>query len=760
MRISIPPITIAPKLLDSTWDIPRLFLVGVFVVTCGLSGSAVAQTQYSVTTIKVPAGVYLTDVNSAGQVAGGSLGLTFYTGDASGLKPIPLPPGWTGSSYLPVSINESGQVAGTAHQGSAWQAFIGTASGSELVALVPGGAQYAIAYAVNTSGEVTGEIRGGQAFEAFIGTPAGSVAIPAPPGTVTAIGAAINASGEVAGVYFPHTGLLGGLPFVGTVASFSPFQPPSGFSAALAAGINDSGQVAGYVSNSYSSGSDRAFTTTSSGSTVIPLPPTPPWATPGSAGQNYFGNVFFDGCRFTGGHNLNNSGVVVGNWTSFSSVCSPPAHSEGWIWDSVNGLRVLSTLVASPWNVIDAISIANSGIILAYGSCNGTGCPNSGKYTGYILLTPSGIDLSQIPFDQRLPAIIKKYAPQFVIASAWSGKHVWPAQANLSTFPSSTIPKGTYAYIDFYQNAPVPSGWDQIQSAIKELGNQLGSVGFLAVDVECTTPGHPGNHCVDWAGESSSGGKIALNNQNIYQAIQAAEAANLKPLVYTEKNAWHVMTAGGGDSTGTISFGCIPLWQVRADGVASLSPSGDAKSKFDVKLPFGGWSQRIGKQYKEEQPASPITVDLDVFDSSVFSPPDNPEAPRSCANSPTECMALDATLDQMVTAKFSKYAYNPNTDLLDQNVTITNLTNTAISGPWSVVFDGLTPNAQPLEPATGLPTTSKTSCTYPNGSFYIEVSESQLGPKQSMTIPMEFKWNPKSGAVVYTPRLLVGPATR
>lgn len=42
-----------------------------------------------------------------------------------------------------------------------------------------------------------------------------------------------------------------------------------------------------------------------------------------------------------------------------------------WIWDATNGTRLLKNCVPTGWNIFNAISISNNGLILAQGSLNG-----------------------------------------------------------------------------------------------------------------------------------------------------------------------------------------------------------------------------------------------------------------------------------------------------------------------------------------------------------------------------------------------------
>ena len=55
---------------------------------------------------------------------------------------------------------------------------------------------------------------------------------------------------------------------------------------------------------------------------------------------------------------LNNAGTIV----------STAANGGAWIWDPINGIAYLNNLVPVGWSIGNAVSISNSGLILASGS--------------------------------------------------------------------------------------------------------------------------------------------------------------------------------------------------------------------------------------------------------------------------------------------------------------------------------------------------------------------------------------------------------
>jgi hypothetical protein len=81
---------------------------------------------------------------------------------------------------------------------------------------------------------------------------------------------------------------------------------------------------------------------------------------------------------------INNSGTVVG----VSDENFPD--SAGWIWDATNGTRLLNNLVPTGWNVKNAISISNNGLILAQASYQGGASQN-------VELIPAGLPTTPAP---------------------------------------------------------------------------------------------------------------------------------------------------------------------------------------------------------------------------------------------------------------------------------------------------------------------------------------------------------------------------
>jgi hypothetical protein len=316
------------------------------VLILGVAVSAFGAT-YTVTPIPSPSGLTVNSmvgINNSGQVTGsGNAGATTHAfiASPSGSVAMPLISGWI--SMIGTAINASGQVAGYGNNGSTTLPFIGTTAGSTAIPL-PSGWTSAEGNAINASGQVAGS---GTTEQAFIGTLSGSTVIPLPTGWVGAVGYAVNASGQVTG--YGVNGTVSQA-YIGTTAGSTAIPLLSGWTSMQGTAINDSGQIAGFGNNG---SGNQAFVATTSGATPIPLPAG---ATSASASAQ----------------SINNGGTVVGGSTA-----------GGWIWDSINGIRLLNASAPSGWNVSSALSISNSGLILAQASQNGGALQ-------YVELTPGG----------------------------------------------------------------------------------------------------------------------------------------------------------------------------------------------------------------------------------------------------------------------------------------------------------------------------------------------------------------------------------
>jgi hypothetical protein len=55
--------------------------------------------------------------------------------------------------------------------------------------------------------------------------------------------------------------------------------------------------------------------------------------------------------------------------------------TAAFMWDPVNGTQLLNNVVPNGWNITEAVTINDSGTILALGT--------KGVYNGYVLLEPA-----------------------------------------------------------------------------------------------------------------------------------------------------------------------------------------------------------------------------------------------------------------------------------------------------------------------------------------------------------------------------------
>jgi hypothetical protein len=231
---------------------------------------------------------------------------------------------------------------------------------------------------------------------------------------------------------------------------------------------------------------------------------------------------------------------------------------------------------------------------------------------------------------------------------------------------------------------------------------------------------------------------IGARVQRIYDAVQAVERAGLNPAIYSNSANWFTIAGNAHPS-----FGCIPLWTPRYDSSADLASDFGAPWQ-----PFGGWNQRAGKQYCENDTTCTVSIgapdaDLDVFSPTVFT-------------GGTWGMALDesdANLGANVLVSRSGFRLNHATNQYVQTVTIMNTSTGTIPGPITLALDALSSNA------TLVNGNGNTSCTVPAGSMFINAQQAALVPGHSVTVTLQFN-NPTNQGITYTPRVLAGAGTR
>ena len=150
---------------------------------------------------------------------------------------------------------------------------------------------------------------------------------------------------------------------------------------------------------------------------------------------------------------------------------------------------------------------------------------------------------------------------------------------------------------------------------------------------------------------------------------------------------------------------------------------------------FGAWSGRAGKQYAGDDSAfGGVKVDLDTFNPLIFS-------------GGTWGMALDQKRTRILAAISGLSKWIPpesrNEPVCSDCYHYQHKQQLYTRSEISLAFDALSTNATPVG------TTDVTTCTYPAGSFFVNVSlgtSAALSPRQSATVTVTFT-NPTNQAI-------------
>ena len=223
-----------------------------------------------------------------------------------------------------------------------------------------------------------------------------------------------------------------------------------------------------------------------------------------------------------------------------------------------------------------------------------------------------GIDISPSAGEPTLQDFekIKLQGYRFVIVNGWGGvTRNLHARVQLSRARSAGLLTAGYCYLNF---ASPMDGASQVREALAAFGPEAAHLSFLAIDVETSARNQLSPGLRSEPPDPSAQQQAVFR---IHEAVQQVQEMNLRIVIYAKKSDWQRIT---GD---TEQFKAFPLWNPRTIG-------GDDLTRPDLRKPgdtFGGWMNRIGKQYELDTVLNdpPIKVDLNVFDLSVFSPSDS-----------------------------------------------------------------------------------------------------------------------------------------
>ena len=364
-----------------------------YLLAAGMMAVSLSSgSTYDVITFQVPLPMEpLTGINNVGQAVGVRYQSGYFILTTAGVEThIPSVPGW--SYNQTTRVNDSGQITGTGApngQLGPGQAFVGSISGSAGIPLSTGWLG-SLGRAINRSGQVTGYgIDANHQSHAFIGSPTGISVIPLPNSFTVSDASDINDAGQVAGAACISLGVCRA--YIGTSAGVTLIPLPPGWTYSEGAAINNSGQVAGYGITA--ANVSQAFIGTAASATPLPLPP---------------------GCNSAAIASwLNDLGQVLG-------FCGPV--NAPWIWDSVNGTRLLQDLVPSGWSV-EAVSDFNDlGQILAWGHFTGVA---DGQF--FLLNPATGPLVITSPASLTAATLGIAYSPVQFLPAHGSGGYTWSA---------------------------------------------------------------------------------------------------------------------------------------------------------------------------------------------------------------------------------------------------------------------------------------------------------------------------------------------
>lgn len=576
-------------------------MVAAAVLTCH---TADARSRYRVITIAQT----LSDenpgvaINNRGQVVGHVRNLSGFGESASfweGHGVSALGTLFGGSSFA-TDINDSGQVTGTEGVASATEAFRSRLTGGGLEGLLGfDGLGSTSGGGINNAGVVVGGAAAtdGSTRPAYWDAQGKIHPLPmlssSVPGThpVSGTGVAINETGEMAGTITlafddrqVYGGSLGVIWKNGAATNLGSLEGDT--NAVYVVAMNDQGHVIGQ------SGS-RAFFYNGGMTEVPALEGTVP---PGGVTVAV--------------HGINSKGLVVGQ----SLVASSDVVYHGFVWDTTTGLlQDLNDLLPAdtPWEIQSGFAVNDYGQITAIAYKRDAAGNGLGFFAVLISPPSRGFDISAMappPSLATFQDLRGDSGIEFVIIDGWGGKsRPKYARQYLSLALDAGLKTAGFCLLNFKSK---DDGACQVDQALANFGVQAALLGFMAIDVEDPRPLFDLPPGLQHPPYSLTAQQAAV--ARIEEAVVEVTKAGLRPIIYTKEVYWSQIA---GD---TIAFSGLPLWHTEDDQIADLEvPDLSAH-------PFGGWSERTGKQYDVDTAGHTPTlpgfgaVDLNVFEASAF----------------------------------------------------------------------------------------------------------------------------------------------
>lgn len=201
------------------------------------------------------------------------------------------------------------------------------------------------------------------------------------------------------------------------------------------------------------------------------------------------------------------------------------------------------------------------------------------------------------------------------------------------------------------------------------------------------------------------------------------------------------LTADQNGSRFTVAWGGTDVGSGLRDFAVSVSDNGG---------PFTTW---LANTMDKQATFTGVPGHTYAFKSQARDNVYNREPEHPAADTITRIGVAAVDVSAQVSVTRGGFRRNRATGRFQQEITLTNTGGSAVSGPVSLVLDGLTDGVT-LFGATGM-----TAALAPFDSPYRNVTGGSLAAGQTLKVMLEFT-NPANAAISYTPRVLAGPGLR
>jgi len=497
-------------------------------------------------------------------------------------------------------------------------------------------------------------------------------------------------------------------------------------------------------------------------------------------GNSTGGNAASGGGLLNTGTATLNVSTLSGNNASPSGIASGAGGGAAY---NAGALTLNTCLVSGNSTLVSGGGINNSGGTLTLSACTlsgnsaGRASNNSGtggglynvgtaSVTNCLVVSNQGYNVAGLYNGGTLSLINSTFAGNMVSAAITDGTGVTPAGA-LSSGPATLLNDIFYGDTLSTSGSTLPSEivatsgtagptvtYSDVQGGYTGTGNIGGDPLFVNVA--------GGDYHLQLASPARHTGAAgtAGNGVPLTDIVGPARPA---PPARPSMGAYEVPgTSAGFSAQGGFTVTGTQNVSTGAQIVAKFIPGAGGASGFTATIDFGDGSALTAGTISADPAASGVSqvtgshtyASFGTFTvAAVISGPGGTPTATVMSTATIQPAQVAANVTSQVSVFRGGFYYNRFTKIYSQTVTIKNTSAAALTGPLSLVLDGLTPGAALINPS------GTTQYAPPAGIPYQNAAATSLAPGATLSLVVQMTYA-GSARFGYTPRVLAGPGAR